>query len=311
MDFQVGVRVENTQSEGDLKSATAVDDKNVKRDYTDFFPSAGITYNVHKDHSIAAVFSSRIDRPNYQELNPFEYKLDELSFRKGNPFLNPQYSNKIELSHTYKYATTTSVSYSKTNDFFAQIADTIAGGKSYLSPRNLATEEVLSLDFSTSLQPVKWYSIYLNASVTNQKYVADFGGTKTINTSLTAFSMYAQNTFKLPYAFTFEISGWYNSGGVWGGAFRSEAQGSLDLGLQKKLLHDKATLKLSVTDILETAPWKSYNTYAGIVNRANGNWESQQFRISMTWRFGNTQVKGARQRTSGSESEQKRIGGGE
>ncbi|MBK6643203.1 MAG: TonB-dependent receptor family protein [Bacteroidetes bacterium] len=134
IDFQVGVRVENTQSEGDLKSATAVDDKNVKRDYTDFFPSAGLTYNVHKDHSIAAVFSSRIDRPNYQELNPFEYKFDELSFRKGNPFLNPQYSNKIELSHTYKYATTTSVSYSKTNDFFAQIADTIAGGKSYLSP---------------------------------------------------------------------------------------------------------------------------------------------------------------------------------
>jgi iron complex outermembrane receptor protein len=310
-DFQAGVRVENTRSEGDLKSATAVDDKNVKRDYTDFFPSAGITYNVHKDHSIAAVFSSRIDRPNYQELNPFEYKLDELSFRKGNPFLNPQYSNKIELSHTYKYATTTSVSYSKTNDFFAQIADTIPGGKSYLSPRNLATEEVLSLDFSTSLQPVKWYSIYLNAGVTNQKYVADFGGSKTINTSLTAFSMYAQNTFKLPYAFTFEISGWYSSGGVWGGSFRSDAQGSIDLGLQKKLLHDKATLKFSVTDILETAPWKSYNTYAGIVNRANGNWESQQFRVSLTWRFGNTQVKGARQRSSGSESEQKRIGGGE
>ncbi|MBK7969537.1 MAG: outer membrane beta-barrel protein [Bacteroidetes bacterium] len=53
IDFQVGVRVENTQSEGDLKSATAVDDKNVKRDYTDFFPSAGSTYNIRKDHSIA------------------------------------------------------------------------------------------------------------------------------------------------------------------------------------------------------------------------------------------------------------------
>ena len=151
----------------------------------------------------------------------------------------------------------------------------------------------------------------MNAGVTNQKYVADFGGSKTINTSLTAFSMYAQNTFKLPYAFTFEISGWYSSGGVWGGSFRSDAQGSIDLGLQKKLLHDKATLKFSVTDILETAPWKSYNTYAGIVNRANGNWESQQFRVSLTWRFGNTQVKGARQRSAGSESEQKRIGGGE
>ncbi|MBK7969538.1 MAG: outer membrane beta-barrel protein [Bacteroidetes bacterium] len=60
-----------------------------------------------------------MDRPNYQELNPFEYKLDELSFPERKSVLNPQYSNKIELSHTYKYATTTSVSYSKTNDFFA------------------------------------------------------------------------------------------------------------------------------------------------------------------------------------------------
>src|SRR6185436_673150 len=106
LDFQAGVRMENTNSEGDLKTETAVDDKNVKQHYTDFFPSAGITYNMNKNNALALVYSSRIDRPNYQDLNPFEYKLDELSFRKGNPFLDPQYSNKIELSHTYKYATT-------------------------------------------------------------------------------------------------------------------------------------------------------------------------------------------------------------
>ncbi len=94
--------MENTQSAGDLKSATAsAGDKNVKRSYTDFFPSAGLTLNADKDNSLALVYSTRIDRPNYQELNPFEYKLDELSYRKGNPFLNPQYSNTVELSHTY------------------------------------------------------------------------------------------------------------------------------------------------------------------------------------------------------------------
>ncbi|MBK7967391.1 MAG: outer membrane beta-barrel protein [Bacteroidetes bacterium] len=57
--------------------------KNVKRDYTDFFPSAGVTFNVNPSHATSLVFSSRIDRLNYQELNPFENKLDELSFRKG------------------------------------------------------------------------------------------------------------------------------------------------------------------------------------------------------------------------------------
>jgi len=217
----------------------------------------------------------------------------------------------VELSHTYKYTSTVNVSYSHTTDFFAQIADTLSGGRSVLTPKNLATEDVYGAGLSTSLQPVKWLGIYLNAEVNNQTYKADFGGTKTINTSVTAFNLYAQNTIKLPYNFTFEISGWYNSGGVWGGAFVSEAQGSLDLGMQKKLFSDRGNLKLSYTDILHTAPWESHNTYGGIVNEAHGSWESQQFRATFTWRFGNNQMKSIRQRSAGSESEQNRISGGD
>jgi iron complex outermembrane receptor protein len=311
-DFQAGLRMENTGSEGDLKSATVnTADKNVKRNYTDFFPSAGITYNANKDNSIGLIYSSRIERPNYQELNPFEFKLDELSYRKGNPFLDPQYSNTFELSHTYKYTITTSASYSHTRDFFAQITDTLPGGISYLTTENLASEEVIGGNISASLQPLKWYSLYFNAGVYNQHYVADFGEGKTINTSVTAFNFYAQNTIKLPMNFSIEISGWYNSGGVWGGAFITDKQGSLDLGMQKKLFHEQATLKLAYTDVLNTAPWKGYNTYGGIVIKANGNWESQLFRASFTWNFGNRQLKNSRQRALGSESEQKRIGGGE
>ena len=312
VDFQAGVRMENTSSTGDLKSASdTTKDANVKRNYTDFFPSGGITFNANKDNSFGLIYSKRIDRPNYQELNPFEFKLDELSFRKGNPFLNPQYSDKAELSHTYKYTTTTSFGYSHTRDFFAQITDTISGGRSYITSRNLATEEILSLNISSSLQPLKWYGVYLNVGLYNQKYVADFGDSKTINTSVTNFNVYAQNTIKLPADFTFEISGWYNSAGVWGGSFLSDPNGSLDLGLQKKLFKQQATLKLSYSDLLNTAPWNSRNVYAGIVILARGNWESQMFRTSFTWRFGNSQMKGLRQRKAGSETEQKRIGGGD
>lgn len=312
IDVQGGVRMENTQSEGDLKSVAAnSNDSNVTRSYTDFFPSAGITFNANKKNSFGLIYSSRIDRPNYQELNPFEFKLDELSFRKGNPFLDPQYSNTFELSHTYNYILTTSASYSHTRDFFAQITDTIPGGKSYITSKNLATEEVVGANISASLQPAKWLSIYINTGVYNQKYDADFGNDKTIHASLTAFNLYAQNTIRLPYDFSFEISGWYNSGGIWGGAYVNKGQGELDLGLQKKFFHDQGTLKLSYTDVLHTAPWDSYNVYGGLVIRAHGNWESQQFRASLTWRFGNRQMKAARQRTTGSESEQKRIGGGD
>jgi outer membrane receptor protein involved in Fe transport len=283
IDYQIGLRSEYTQSKGDLKSATdTASDKKVERNYTDFFPSAGITYNVNQTNSIGIIYSKRIDRPNYQELNPFEYKIDELSFRKGNPFLNPQYSDKVEVSYTYKYATTLSAGYSYTSDFFAQITDTIPGGKSYISARNLATEKVYSLNLSSSLQPLKWYSVYFNAGLYTQEYDADFGNNKTINSSITNVNIYAQNTIKLPLGISFEISGWFNSAGVWAGAYVTDASGSLDLGLQKKFFSDQATLKLSYTDILKTAPWNSHNIYGGIKIRAWGDWESQQFRASFT-----------------------------
>lgn len=310
-DLQAGVRMEYTESEGDLTSFVVTQDENVKRSYVDFFPSAGVTFVPNQNHSLSLIYSRRINRPNYRELNPFEFKLDELSFQKGNPFLNPQYTDKIELSHTFKYRLTTSVGYSQTQDFFAQIADTIEGGKSYLTTRNLATEDVLSLDVNLSLQPTKWYSLYLNTGVYRSHYLADFGENKKLDNEITYLSLYGQNTFKLPYNFTFELSGWYSSGGVWGGAYVNEGNGAMDVGLQKKLFGDQATIKISYSDIFHTAPWASKNVYAGIVGRVHGNWESQQFRANLSWRFGNKQVKAIRQRTTGSESEQKRIGGGD
>lgn len=310
IQVQAGLRLEHTASEGDLKNAAdTVNDKNVSRNYTDLFPSGGITYTHNQSHSTSLLYSRRINRPNYQELNPFEFKLDELSGRKGNPFLNPQYSNKVELSHTYKYATTLSVGYSHTSDFFAQITDTLENGKSLLTPRNLATEKILNISLSSSLQPLKWYSVYINMGLNNQAYNADFGNGKRIEQSITSFNLFAQNTFKLPHNYSVEISGWYNSAGVWSGSYVTKPNGSLDLGLQKKLFSDRATLKLSYSDILKTAPWDSRNVYGGIVINVNGDWESQQFRASFTWRFGNKQVQGVKQRKSGSESEMKRIGG--
>jgi iron complex outermembrane receptor protein len=312
LDFQAGLRMENTHSVGDLKSAAdTTQDKHVPRDYVDFFPSGGITYNMNKDNAFGLTYTRRIDRPNYQELNPFEFKLDELSYRKGNPFLNPQYSNKVELSHTFKYATTSSVGYSNTQDFFAQITDTLSGGRSYITSKNLATEKILSFDLSSSLQPLKWYGLYFHFGWYNTKYDADFGEGKEIHESVSNINVYVQNTIKLPYAITLEISGWYNSAGVWGGAYVTEPQGSLDVGAQKKLFKDQATLKVSYSDIFNTAPWDSHNVYAGIVIHANGNWESQQLRATFTWRFGNKQMKNIRQHTEGSDTERNRISGGE
>ncbi|MBT8274262.1 MAG: TonB-dependent receptor, partial [Bacteroidia bacterium] len=112
VNIQFGLRVENTRSDGVLTALQEEQNDRVIRNYTDWFPSGGITYQMNQKNALALTYSKRVQRPNYQSLNPFEYKIDELSFSKGNPFLQPQYTDNLKLSHTYNYRLTTSVSYS-------------------------------------------------------------------------------------------------------------------------------------------------------------------------------------------------------
>src|SRR5690606_38658308 len=125
--IQAGLRVENTTSKGESFSlnpdgSVNRDDKEVfKRTYTDFFPSAAITLNKNPMSQWGLSYSRRIDRPAYQDLNPFEFKLDEYTFMKGNTKLKPQYTNIISLTNTYKFKLTTTLSYSHVQDIFSQV----------------------------------------------------------------------------------------------------------------------------------------------------------------------------------------------
>ncbi len=84
-----GVRVENTVSVGILTGTQSNVNKRVKRNYINLFPSGGLTLQSNKKSQLALTYSKRIERPNYSSLNPFEYKLDEMSFRRSNPLLQP------------------------------------------------------------------------------------------------------------------------------------------------------------------------------------------------------------------------------
>ncbi|NJO25210.1 MAG: outer membrane beta-barrel protein [Bacteroidia bacterium] len=100
-----------------------------------FFPSAAITLNKKPTSQWSFTYSRRIDRPNYQNLNPFEFKLDEYTFQKGNTQLRPQYTNSFGITHTYKYRLNTTLNYSRVKDIFSQIVDTADGTKAFLTQK--------------------------------------------------------------------------------------------------------------------------------------------------------------------------------
>jgi hypothetical protein len=300
--LQAGLRVENTHSKGvskgfryDYNTGNVVTvDSLLDRKYTNPFPSASLTFNKNPMNQWSLTYSRRIDRPNYQNLNPFEFNLDKYTFQRGNPNLQPQYTNSFGIT----------LNYSHVADVFSTIPKS-EGPKAFITSENVATQNIVSLNVSMPFQ-YKWYSLFFNV---NSFYSHFEGKTTDFNVDVKIFSVnvYAQQTFKLAKNTTAELSGYYTSPMVWQGAFRTNALGGLDVGIQQVILKGKGNLKASVTDIFRTYPWTAVNKASSQILNVNGAYESRQFRLNFSYRFGSNQVKQARQRKSSIEEENKRT----
>lgn len=310
LNVQAGLRLENTDYKGIGKDSTFMNN------YTELFPSAAITYTITPKIGLNATYSRRIDRPSYQDLNPFENKLDELTYQKGNPMLRPQFTNSFEISPTYGGYPVLTLGYSHTKDVFTQILqrDTRDTRATFITQENLADQKNYTLSINAPTPIAKWWDGFVSLTGFRSHFRADFSTPETpnfiVDQTFNAFNAYAEQNFKLPFGFGLQLSGWFNSRAFWG-TLRSKAQGSMDVGLQKKILKDKGELRLRVGDVLGTAGWAGENLFSpGLRMIAQGNWESQTVTLNFSYRFGSTEVKGARQRKTGLEDEKNRVKSG-
>ena len=314
--IQAGLRIENTDSKGNstgLVYDTTVKayipyDSSLNRNYWDFFPSAAITYNKNPMNQWGISYSRRIDRPAYQDLNPFEFKLNDYSYMKGNTKLRPQYTNSFSITNTYKYKLNTRLNYSHVADIFVTIPDTINKSKSFITKENLKSQDIVSINVSYPYQ-YKWYSFFANVNANYSKYRSggSDGGDRSVNIGVASVSFFMQNSFKLGKGYTAELSGFYNSPSVWQGAWKSKAIYNIDGGVQKTILKGKGTVKAAVGDIFNSLKFAGTAEFAGQKSTFNGKPESRQFKISANIRFGSTQVKASRQRKSAIEDENNRT----
>ncbi|MCG7859269.1 outer membrane beta-barrel family protein, partial [Flavihumibacter sediminis] len=110
----------------------------------------------------------RINRPAYQQLNPFLFFINEYTYQVGNPYIQPQFTWNFQFSHTYKGWLTTSLEYGDTKQYFSQIFKT-EGRVTILTEGNLANMKNLNLSLTAQLKPAKWWSATINLTGTYQK----------------------------------------------------------------------------------------------------------------------------------------------
>ncbi|MEO1625668.1 MAG: outer membrane beta-barrel family protein [Bacteroidota bacterium] len=306
----MGLRLEQTDATGELITF----DKNlseppVELNYLNVFPNFSLTYSLSSNHSFLLSYSRRINRPDYFVLNPFRSQTSELSFGKGNPNLQPEIGNNIELGYTLKGYLNFRLAYSRVDNQITQLIgpDDVDPRAGFISWDNLETLSLYSFSASLPFSIGKKWNSYLSLVGSYQDNQADYGGGNTIDLQAWSYNIYQQHTFDLPFGFRGEISGWYAGPGIWGGVFETDASWSLDLGLQRKFFQ-QLDVKLSAQDIFFQSWWSGTSDYNGLSTWANGNFDSRRVILSLGYTFGNSNVR-SRNRAFGSEDELRRTGG--
>lgn len=302
--LQGGLRLENTIAKGYQVN----NDSSFKRNFTNLFPSAFISYAADKSNQFTLSYSRRITRPNYQDLNPFIYFLDSLSYRKGNPFLLPQFTHNIELSHSFKNKLITTLNYNNTTNVISQLVKP-DGDLLYLTSDNVAKFRNIGIAITAPVPVTKWWTSNIFVNVFNNHYEGVYEN-KPLDLAYTSFMINVTQTFTVKPGFTLEMTGFYRAKGV-NQLNIDEPMYVVSFGGQKQVLKGKGTVRLNLRDPFWIQRYKGKTEYDIVDSRVQNKWDNRQVTATFTYRFGkNGQQNSPRRRNSASQDEQNRVGQG-
>jgi hypothetical protein len=299
---QIGLRAEQTIADG---NQLAIDSK-FHRNYIQFFPTAFLSYAFSDNYEARFSYSKRIDRPGYQDLNPFRYFLDPYNYMEGNPELQPQLTNSFELSQTFLKLFTISGNYRHTMEAMTQISKQIDSTRTtFLTTENLEENDTYGVSISVPVQLTKWWYTSNNVNVFNNRYkgISSVGA---VDKRLSSYSVNSYNSISLPRSWSMEISGYYNSRMVWG-TLLIDPHFSVSAGFRKAFMDEKFTLRINVNDIFHTESFNSEIKYQNVDADYNRSYDSQFVRLHVSYNFGKKSVPRVRQRATGSQDEENRI----
>lgn len=304
---QTGLRMENTNGKGHQLGNAQRPDSLFINHYTNLFPTAYLSYKLDSagHHMLVASYGRRIGRASYGQLNPFKNIIDKFTHFQGNPFLRPQFTDNYKLAYSYKSLLTVALMYTHMID--VQGETIYQEGNIFVSTTgNIADRKMWDLSVNVNLQPATWWTVTFYTEAYQNSY-SGLLRNMYINSSYLSYSGNANNQFTMGKGWSAELSGFYNSRGVYG-QFKTFGNGMLNAGLQKKILNDKGSLKLSINNILDTFhPRGEINNIAGANARFYNTLDTRVTTLAFTYNFGKT-VKGPPKRAVGSaDSEQSRA----
>ena len=284
--IQTGLRVEHTGSAGNQLGNAAVAGSSFTKNYTQMFPSLFLSYKLDTVNRNTLVFSltRRINRPNYQQLNPFTFFRDQYSYNSGNPDLEPQYQYRYELKYQYRQILRMGLSYNHFTNVVFQTTN-VVNGIFITRPENVREGYMLLLNSGANLPLAKWWTFNTDVLLSRMGLNGEAYGEK-LNPKTFVARINILNQLQFDKGWSAEFGGYYASRDLNGqtftaGMFRANA------GLQKKILKEKGSIRLNMDDIFHS--WKYLNRSVALKQAyyfQNSQSDTRRVGLAFTYSFG-------------------------
>ena len=307
LSYQAGLRYEYTHYDAHQLGNAIKRDSAFSRSYGTVFPSGYISYELDSSNSISFTAGRRIDRPPFQKLNPFIFIYNKYTYQRGNPYMLPQLTWNMELSHQYKQLLTITLSYSILKNYFSQIFLTDTSDILIYTDGNVGRTHNFGASISVQASPWKWWS-FTGTGLMNYKKLKGFLGNDYVSDiKQLHFSLNNQFTFAKHY--TGELSGLYTS------RSRNDIQevvyptGQISAGISRTVLKKKGTIRFTARDIFWSHKMEGFTDFDKADEYFMVKWDTRVFNIGFTYRFGKP-LKAARRNQGGAMDEMERVGTG-
>lgn len=301
---KAGLRLENTNANGNQIANSIVQDSAFRINFTSLFPSLYASYKFDStgNNMVTLSYSHRIRRPGYQQLNPFLFYHDQNTYSTGNPNLSPEYSNYIELRYNYKQFIGIMFSYGSQTSLIYSLS-VPQGNLLITKPENFSSRQLMGVLPNISFSPFKWWSVNANAVLlffVNKNNDSNITVIK--NTNIHEIEIF--NQFNFDRGWKAELTGFF-PGRQSFGQTQGAAVYNISVGVQKNILNNKASIRVKVDDIFHTMNPSTKTVGINLVTVFHSSIsDTRQVGISLLYRFGKDANARKRNHNTGSADDE-------
>ncbi|WP_179353289.1 TonB-dependent receptor domain-containing protein [Winogradskyella vidalii] len=300
-NLNLGLRLEQTNVEGESETLSETN----TQEYLDWFPNASLSYQLLEDVSVYGTYKRSISRPNYTDLNPFTFFLNENTVVLGNPNLVPTYRDHYKIGTNFLEHFTVEAYYMNFDGDIVELprqnntTNTIA-----YTPTNLDKKVEYGFDFVFDYYPTSIWNLYFVTSFYNISEEANFGEgfveqDQWSNYSIlyNSVSLLDDQSLNMSLALT------------WVGKNLQQFQTVGDrliteLSVSKSILNKKGIISLSVEDLFNL---HDYETTVDYLNQSSSGFvddDNRYVKLGFRYNFGNTKLN-TNERSTNAEERQR------